>query len=231
MSAPNSQLLLPEKLQLLPLLCMCQLKSPMLRPGIPRRSPLTHANQISPSADERAFFGWHVAHANPATTSLMVHPNIFSVDSNDESIGEWQQGPEGHGFIRMPDPILPSMASMKDDGIYLLDNGFRFFLYIGRDASEEAKALASSRDSDLGSLIDRLVWQMRTFTSTSRGSETELRPTYAPIVTVMERHGHEAPLESNVLELMVDDAIGGEKDYVDFLCTLHRRIRERLGMK
>ena len=231
MSAPNSQLLLPEKLQLLPLFCMCLLKSPMLRPGIPRRSQMTQANQVSPSANERAFFIWHVANVNPFAALLMVHPNIFSVDSSSEGIGEWQQGPEGSGFVRMPDPILPSMASLKDGGVYLLDNGFRVFLYIGRDASEEAKALASSRDSELGSLVERFVWQMRAFTSTSRGSESELRPTYAPIVTIMERHGHEAPLESNVLELMVDDAIAGEKDYVDFLCTLHRRIRERLGMK
>ena len=72
---------------------------------------------------------------------------------------------------------------------------------------------------------------MRTFNLTLRRSETELRPTYAPIVSQIKRHGHEAPLESNVLGLLVNDAIADEKDYVDFLCTLNRRIRERLGMK
>jgi hypothetical protein len=50
-------------------------------------------------------------------------------------------------------------------------------------------------------------------------------------VTVREQEGHPSSLEQNVLNLMIDDGMAGERDFVEFLCTLHRRIRERVDAK
>jgi hypothetical protein len=38
-------------------------------------------------------------------------------------------------------------------------------------------------------------------------------------------------MEADVLNLLVDDAVSGEKDYNDFLCGLHQRIQDRLKAK
>jgi Gelsolin repeat len=121
------------------------------------------------------------------------------------------------------------MESLEDDGVYLIDDGFRIFQYFGRLASENIKhALSSDEPSALKHRIRNLIYQMRVYASITRGEESELRPTYAPICTVVQEHGHQSPKEAEVLNLMVADATATDKDYVDFLRTLHRRIREKV---
>jgi len=231
-TSPLGQLLLPEKFQLLPLFCMSLLKSPMLRSGIPRQ--VNGVVKWSPSGDERAYFNFHMAQTSPATTMLMVHPNIFSIANVDDGVGEWNASDiaENHGFVKMPGTGLPSMESLQDDGIYLIDSGLTIYLYVGKLTPPGVKQqLLSDSNVDLKSLVDRLVWQMRAFSSVTRGTESELRPNVPPLVTVIEQEGRQTTLEQDVLNLMVDDGMAGEKDYVEFLCSLHRRIRERIENK
>jgi protein transport protein SEC24 len=229
--SPKGQLILPDKLQLLPLFCMCLLKSPMLRSGTPR---LLHGvTKMLPTSDERAHHISHLAQAGPGMSMLMVHPNIFSIVNTAEGVGRWNSsGIEGYlGYIKMPQPILPSMESLEDNGVYLIDSGLTIYLYIGKLASAEVKEQLLGDDadsSDLMSLVNLLVWQMRSYTSKGRGRESELRPNVPPLVTVVEREGHPTSLEQNVLNLMIDDGMAGEKDFVEFLCTLHRQIRARV---
>lgn len=231
-TSPMGQLILPEKMQLLPLFCMCLLKSPLLRPSLPRMIPGMHASVLTPTNDERAFYNWHVGQVIPSLAMLMVHPNVFSVLNVDDTVGQWH-GPDEveqvNGFVVMPPTIGPSMESLEDDGVYLVDDGLRIFLYIGRLVAGNVKqALLEGEPTELKQLIEALVYQMRVFSSNTRGSESELRPTWVPIVRVMQQEGHQSLMEADVLNLMVADATAGEKDYVDFLCTLHRRIRERV---
>jgi protein transport protein SEC24 len=229
-NSPMGQLILPDRMQLLPLFCMCLLKSPMLRSSVP-----SVAHSVgSPTPDERAYYMWHAGQVLPAFAMLLVHPNVFSVGALDESspVGQWEGPDEGenvNGFVRMPPTVGPSMESLEDDGVYLIDDGFRIFQYFGRLASESIKhALLSDEPSELKHRIHNLICQMRVYASITRGDESELRPTYAPIRTVLQEHGHQSPKEAEVLNLMVADATATEKDYVDFLCTLHRRIREKV---
>lgn len=230
-SSPMSQLLLPEKLQLFPLFCMSLLKSPMLRYGIPRRNQ--GVMKMSPTGDERAFYDFHMGQTSPATTMMMVHPNIFSIRDAIDGVGGWNppEVADHHGYVTLPGTtsLPPSMESLADDGIYLIDSGLTIYLYMGKLAPEDIKEqLLSDSPCDLKLLVERLVWQMRAYTSVTRGSESELRPNVPPLVKIEEREGHQTPLEQDVLNLMVDDGMGGEKDYVEFLCTLHRRVRERV---
>ena len=127
------------------------------------------------------------------------------------------------------------MDSLQDEGIYLLDNGLSIFLYIGRAVSEDMRRAVMDSANYNGSntsnpRVNRLLWQMRTFVSLCRGSESELRPTFAPLVKVLQEEGtgsNRTPLETSVLNLMVDDANGGEKDYDGFLRALHKRTRDK----
>jgi protein transport protein SEC24 len=235
-SAANSsarQMVLPEKLQLFPLYCMCLMKSPIFRPGMARRDAQTQAVRMSPTGDDRALFVHYLANVSSSTSMLMVHPNIFSVLGNESGTAEFEShhGPEQVGFVRMPQPILPSMASLEDDGVYLLDSGLQIFFYVGKTAPDEIKEMARSHQIDQAELLHNFVWQMRTFNGTNQGSEGSVRPTHVPVVSIIQQDGHDAPMEADVLNLLVDDAVSGEKDYNDFLCGLHQRIQDRLKAK
>lgn len=254
--AGQGQLILPDKLQLLPLFCMCLLKTPMLRNSIVRRDDNAMSATMSPSGDERAYYIYHLLQTTPMTAMLMVHPNVFSVSATNESgVGDWLRAnnTEVVGSVRMPPPLLPSMESLEEDGIYLIDNGLAIYLSVGRYVSEETKEkleayyntdntsynnnLDANDDDDLIVSINKLVWQMRAFSSVTRGCESELRPTaWVPVIPVIavSMEGHQqtkqSPLEAELQAFLVNDASpAGDKDYVDFLCILHRRIREGLG--
>jgi hypothetical protein len=233
MNSPNSQLILPEKMHLLPLFCMCLLKSPMLRPGMPRRIQGMHAAFVSPTCDERAFYNFHAGQIVPSMAMILVHPNLYSVGCLDGSSGQWVDPDEvemANGFVLMPPSIAPSMESLDDDGLYLLDGGLRIYLYIGASVAEHVRndLLDDSTPSDLKNQIESLVYQMRAYSSSNRGSENEFRPTWVPVIRVLQQDGHQSPQEAEILNLMVADVSAGEKDYVDFLCTLHRGIRDQV---
>jgi protein transport protein SEC24 len=234
-NSPSGQLILPDKLQLLPLFCMCIVKSPMLRRSMPRRNDGSQAVRLSPSGDERSFYSWHAEQANPVTAMLLAHPAVFSVSNLEEGDGKWNPGAEGiSGFVRMPPPLLASMECLEDDGCYIVDSGLALYLVIGKDVSvdlRENSIQSTTNEAALDPAIKRVVWQIRTFASTERGSESELRPTFAPIVLVVQKENHQAPHETDVLNLMIDDAVGREKDYSDFLISLHQRIRQRVDTK
>jgi hypothetical protein len=232
MSSPTSQLILPERMQLLPLFCMSLLKSPMLRPVLPRRIDGMQTPVLTPTGDERAFYNFYASQTGPSLTLLMVHPNIFSVVPFQDDVSQWQRSEEleAMGFVKCPAPIHPTIESLNDDGVYLLDDGLRIFLYLGKEVDEEVKRAIIDQEptADVVRKIDSLSWQMRAFTSVTRGSESELRPTWAPVVLVVQEKEHQGPREHDILTLMVNDVAAGERDYVDFLCTLHRRIREKM---
>jgi protein transport protein SEC24 len=243
-TSPMGQLILPEKMSLLPLYCMCLLKSLMLRPSSQRMIPGMQASVISPTNDERAYFNYNVSQCLSSFAILMVHPYVFSIapylmDADDNLSGQWQAPDEieqANGLVRMPDTIGPSMEFLSDDGIYLIDDGLRVFLYVGRFVPDQIKQEfmdPQRTSSELKQRIDVLLHQLRVFASTTRGNESELRPTWAPLVRVLQhpegpQQQRQATLETDVWDLMVADANSGEKDYVDFLRNFHRKIRERI---
>jgi len=228
--AVYEQLLLPDTLQLLPLFCMCLMKSPMLRPGVPTRIGGTDSVTIRPSSDTRAFFIWHASRSTPMTALMLVYPRIFYVDFLTSGMGDWQiaEVPEHIGFVRLPNPVAPSIEALEDDGIYLIDNGLRIFLYIGKDVDDELKQAARGRPlAEWNPAADSILWQLRAYSSINRGCESECRPTYASLTPVCQEEGHRGILEPAVLDCMVDDAAGAE-DYVDFLIQLHRNVRAKV---
>jgi protein transport protein SEC24 len=237
-SSPMGQLLLPEKMLQLPLYCMCMLKSSMLRPSNHRTIPGTQASILAPTNDERAYYIYHLSQAMPSYATLMAHPNVFSIGPylmgmDDDSVGVWQTPAEvdnANGFVRMPHTIPPSIELLSDDGIYLIDDGLRFYLFVGRSVPDEIKNQVLGKQYQSSEVLQRLeplLYQMRVYASSTRGSESELRPMWAPLVRVQQQQNQSA-LEAEVLSLMVADGNSGEKDYVDFLCAFHRRIRERM---
>ena len=245
LQTPLSQLVLPDKLQLYPMFCMGLFKSPMLRPGTAAWFGESSTPLLTPTADERAYFIAHAAQCHPAIVLTLVHPMVYPVfvgsdsqQQQDEATfcGEWKtssdlavEDPRGsiRGYVPMPTPILASRASLANDEVYLLDTGLRIYVVVGKDARDEYKqgwsALVAAEPK-----VARMVWQIRAFSSAQQGSESNvLRPIYAPVhyVVLQEKPGR---LETLVWNLLMDDAVCGEKSLSDYLVELHKKIRQRL---
>jgi hypothetical protein len=229
----TDQLLLPKRMEILPLFLMCLLKSPMLRLGVPvRMDGATSAVAIRPSNDERSFFQFQCATANPAVVMLLLYPRIFSISEQDldsNSCGEWQpsQAPaEFNGCVQLPPALPSSLESLQDDGIYLIDGGLKVYLVVGKDVALDVKEqIYQQQLSQWNSRAAKILWQLRAFNSITQGCESEVRPTYAPLSLVYQQGDHQSPLELSMLDLMVEDAMGGQRDYNDFLMGIHSSIR------
>ncbi|GKY92125.1 hypothetical protein MPSEU_000183900 [Mayamaea pseudoterrestris] len=227
----NDQLLLPSRMQTLPLFLMALLKSLMLRPGVPVRmegagSPLL----LRPSADERSVFQFHSATTIPAFCLQLLYPRIFAIDDAAlEGYGDWcasEASAEFNGFVRLPPPLYPSLEVLQDECLYLIDGGLKMYLVVGKDVAPEVKEqVHKCALGEWNPRAQNLLWQLRAFNSIGRGSESELRPTYATVSIVFQQGNHQNPLEMAVMDLMLDDAIGGQRDYNDFLIALQNSIR------
>ena len=173
------------------------------------------------------------------------------VDLKNHSMGSSDEV-DYEPYIRLPHPIHPSMSCLNDDGIHLIDDGFSLYLLVGNRVSGEKRnqlfattnsntghnsdCLDISTTSDFGQKVGNIIHQLRTF--------HESRFTYAPLVVLSDSldsnvHSHtptENAIESSsnnsyegiLLNLLVDDPTSHEKGYVDFLCSLHRQIRNKV---
>ena len=251
-NAPRGQLILPERLQLLPLFGMCLFKSPIFRPSMGKR--IGQAVLTSPTNDERAYFGFHASMVGAAASFLLVHPNVFSIKSPlEKSVGEWRTPKRiesaqseliqasYHSTIQLPPTANASMTCLDEDGVYLIDAGLVIFLSIGKEVNSDVKeelyhlpiSLSTSSINQTVTeetqRIRRIVWQMRSFCSVgTSGSRSESRPTFPPVIPVWHGDSRHLLFEQDLMNWMVDDPNGGEKDYTDFLCKLHRLIRDEI---
>jgi hypothetical protein len=247
---PRGQLMLPNRLLLLPLFSMALLKSSMLRSSLPVGGSLMRSDHANPNADERAYALFYGSSVNPAMAMLMVHPNIFSLSELGGGAGEWQIPPMNgtpqsevlraahHPYVQLPKSVHPSIACIQDDQVYLVDDGMTIYIFVGQDVNRDFKSelldatprgCTVSTSSDLGQQVERLLWQMRTFSAVGPGAESMLRPTFAPVIVAQAHKSHADPFEEKVRNLMVDDQIAGEKDYSNFLVESHKLVREMVG--
>jgi len=260
-SSPNQQLILPETLQLLPLFCLSLRKSPLLRyslTGAPFKRPF-------PNADERAYHIFYGRMVPPNMSLQCVHSNLFEVSDMRTLDGEWMKPPAlesnknaGEKAIaasmrptcQLPKSVNPSIACLDEKGIYLLDDRFAFYLFIGKDVPEEtwrellsvslpsgshriggewvsnvpmgALALAPSEP---GRKLRNILRQLRMLNLSNATIAMNARHTYAPIILVFVGRG--SVFEEEMNSLLVDDTDGHEKSYVDFLVNIHRAIRQK----
>ena len=238
MVSPLNQLLLPDKMQLLPLFCMGLMKSPILRPSMARRIGGSQQVTITPTPDERAFAVACSQNSGLATSMVLAHPTLFDLQDNgsEENKIEWMpsaSGSETSGVVSLPRPLSASVESMEDCGVYLLDSYDNLYLVFGKDVNAETKESFLDPSSEAGQRVQLVAWQARTFSSCFQGCESSncIRSNFPPVVPVFRSEGRQTYMEARTLDLMVDDAIGGEKDYKDFLVNLHRRITERVESK
>ncbi|KAL7537123.1 hypothetical protein ACHAXR_008308, partial [Thalassiosira sp. AJA248-18] len=244
-SSPAGQLILPESLQLLPLFCLSLRKSRLFRnSNVPFRGPF-------PTADERAYHIFYGRMVSPNMSLQCVHPNLLQVSDMRTRDGEWIVPPalETNRYAekdiiaasmrpvcQLPKSMNPSIACLDEKGMYVLDDRFAFYLFIGKDVPEEKwrELLSVSTPSgthrvggqwvsnvpmgelaisptESGHKLRNILHQLRMLNSPNPTLAMNTRHTYAPLVLVFVGRG--SVFEEEMDSLLVDDPDGHEKGY------------------
>ena len=258
-TSSSGQLILPESLQLLPLFCLSLRKSRMFRHSLQTNTPSV---KPSPTADERAYHLFYAAMASPSIALQCIHPNVFQISDMRVRDGEWITPPvlQVNKFVdedataasmqqvcQLPKSTNPSMTCLDENGMYILDDRFALYLFVGKDVPEEkwrdlicvesnhmgntatfkkmpvgSLALAST---EAGQKLRSILLQLRMMNAPNPTLSLTARPTHAPLILVFVGRG--SVFEAEMDSLLIDDPDSHEKSYVDFLCTVHRAIRDK----
>lgn len=125
--AAQQDIPIPVSLQLMPLYAMSLQKSLIIRGGADVR------------IDERAFFHQLVSNMDVPEAIVFVYPRLFSVHNMGPDVGipvdNADEPSAGVDHIRLPGILNLSSERLTSDGLFLLENGYDLFLWIGRNVS------------------------------------------------------------------------------------------------
>lgn len=210
------QLILPESLKLLPLYVGTLRKLPALRAG--------HAMR----ADERVVSLVRMLGLPAALVAPLVYPRVYTAHPLDSLAGcPTCVG----GYVRLPATLACSLENLAPAGMYLVDDGMSIQLYIRAGVTAEEIRCAFGVDSvaeihqalsfpndlpDPGSRLCAMIQQLR--------CERQRLP-WQPLGVVAAG----TPGEARLFSMLVEDSMAGEMPYIDFLCHVHKQVRNKMG--
>nr|XP_056704232.1 protein transport protein Sec24C [Euleptes europaea] len=208
-ASPSSagQLILPECMKLLPVYLNCVLKSDVLQPG----SEVT--------TDDRAYIRQLVTTMDVAETNVFFYPRLLpltKVDVNSDSL---------------PMAIRNSEERLSKGDIYLLENGLNIFLWVGVNVQQGLiqNLFGVPSFSQIGSSLGTLPVLDNAFSKKVRsiiGMFQAQRSRYMKLMIVKQ----EDKLDLLFKHFLVEDkSLNGGASYVDFLCHMHKEIRQLLS--
>jgi len=157
-------------------------------------------------------------------------------------------------YIAMPPQIHASRDSLREDEIYVLDDGFSLYLFVGGDVDSKVKnciftyencsdslvyakvagknqSMKISTTSNIGKKLWRIIWLIRRYTSMGCTSEKCIRPTFSPVFIVLgngvddHREEKDEILEKEIKKKIFYELYKSCNTYVDFICELQSKIR------
>uniref|UniRef100_A0A8C0LE76 SEC24 homolog C, COPII coat complex component n=1 Tax=Canis lupus dingo TaxID=286419 RepID=A0A8C0LE76_CANLU len=202
-ASPSSagQLILPECMKLLPVYLNCVLKSDVLQPG------------AEVTTDDRAYVRQLVTSMDVAETNVFFYPRLLPLSATE------------------PPAVRASEERLSNGDIYLLENGLNLFLWVG--ASVQQGVVQSlfnvSSFSQITSGLSVLPVLDNPLSKKVRGLIDSLRAQrsrYMKLIVVKQ----EDKLEMLFKHFLVEDkSLSGGASYVDFLCHMHKEIRQLLS--
>nr|CAD7588326.1 unnamed protein product [Timema genevievae] len=208
-ASPSSagQLILPECMKLLPLYINCVLKSDAVSGG----SDMT--------IDDRWFAMQAITIMDVPSSVVYFYPRLMPLHDIDVDSNE------------IPSPIRCSSEKLRDDGVYLLENGIYLFLWIGLNVGMEwvqnvfGVHSAAQIDIDRTELLEidnPLSMRIRDLIEDIRIQ----RHRSMRLTLVRQRDKLELVFKHFLVE---DRGLDGSVSYVDFLCHMHKEIRSLLS--
>ncbi|XP_060092639.1 protein transport protein Sec24C isoform X3 [Heteronotia binoei] len=208
-ASPSSagQLILPECMKLLPVYLNCVLKSDVLQPG----SEVT--------TDDRAYIRQLVTTMDVAETNVFFYPRLLpltKVDVNSDSL---------------PTAIRNSEERLSKGDLYLLENGLNVFLWVGVNVQQGLiqNLFGVSSFSQISSSMCTLPVLDNPFSKKVQSIIDMFqaqRSRYMKLMIVKQ----EDKLDMLFKHFLVEDkSMNGGASYVDFLCHMHKEIRQLLS--
>ncbi|KAM4636198.1 protein transport protein Sec24C isoform 3-T4 [Discoglossus pictus] len=208
-ASPSSagQLILPECMKLLPVYLNCVLKSDVLQPG----------GEVS--LDDRAYIRQLVSSMDVADSNVFFYPRLLPLSKVDPTSDS------------LPVAIRSSEERLSEGEVYLLENGLNLFVWVGANVQQaliqNLFGVSSFSQIDcsmsvLPLLDNPISKKMHTIITMFRAQ----RPRYMKLMIVKQ----DDKLEILFKHLLVEDKnINGGASYVDFLCHMHKEIRQLLS--
>ncbi|XP_014413144.1 protein transport protein Sec24C isoform X1 [Camelus ferus] len=208
-ASPSSagQLILPECMKLLPVYLNCVLKSDVLQPG------------AEVTTDDRAYVRLLVTSMDVAETNVFFYPRLLPLTKSPiENTTE-------------PSAVRASEERLSNGDIYLLENGLNLFLWVGASVQQGVvqSLFGVSSFSQITSGLSVLPVLDNLLSKKVRGLIDGLRAQrsrYMKLIVVKQ----EDKLEMLFKHFLVEDkSLSGGASYVDFLCHMHKEIRQLLS--
>ncbi|NXP81852.1 SC24C protein, partial [Ramphastos sulfuratus] len=208
-ASPSSagQLILPECMKLLPVYLNCVLKSDVLQPG------------PEVTTDDRAYIRQLVTSMDVAETNVFFYPRLLPLTKADVDSDS------------LPAAIRNSEERLSKGDIYLLENGLNIFVWVGVNVQQGLiqNLFGVSSFSQINRALTTLPVLENPFSKKVRSVIDMLqaqRSRYMKLIIVKQ----EDKLEMLFKHFLVEDkSLSGGASYVDFLCHMHKEIRQLLS--
>ncbi|XP_010075804.1 PREDICTED: protein transport protein Sec24C, partial [Pterocles gutturalis] len=208
-ASPSSagQLILPECMKLLPVYLNCVLKSDVLQPG------------PEVTTDDRAYIRQLVTSMDVAETNVFFYPRLLPLTKADVDSDS------------LPAAIRNSEERLSKGDIYLLENGLNIFVWVGVNVQQGLiqNLFGVSSFSQISNTSSTLPVLENPFSKKVRsivGMLQVQRSRYMKLIIVKQ----EDKLEMLFKHFLVEDkSLSGGASYVDFLCHMHKEIRQLLS--
>ncbi|XP_013156701.1 protein transport protein Sec24C isoform X2 [Falco biarmicus] len=208
-ASPSSagQLILPECMKLLPVYLNCVLKSDVLQP----------APEVT--TDDRAYIRQLVTSMDVAETNVFFYPRLLPLTKADVDSDS------------LPPAIRNSEERLSKGDIYLLENGLNIFVWVGVNVQQGLiqNLFGVSSFGQISSALSTLPVLENPFSKKVRSIINMLqmqRSRYMKLIIVKQ----EDKLEMLFKHFLVEDkSLSGGASYVDFLCHMHKEIRQLLS--
>ncbi|XP_031416432.1 protein transport protein Sec24C isoform X2 [Clupea harengus] len=208
-ASPSSagQLILPECMKLLPVYLNCVLKSDVLHPA------------ADTSLDDRAYLRQLLSCMDASESHVFFYPRLLPLHKMDTESDA------------LPLAIRNSEERLSKGGLYLLETGLNLFLWVGASAQQEllqnvfgttAFGQIDPNMTCLPELDNPFSKKLRDIISAFR----DQRSRYMKLMVVKQ----DDKLELIFKHFLVEDKNNsGGASYVDFLCHMHKEIRQLLS--
>ncbi|XP_051959180.1 protein transport protein Sec24C isoform X3 [Xyrauchen texanus] len=201
------QLILPECMKLLPVYLNCVLKSDVLHPG------------ADVSLDDRAYLRQLVSAMDVADSHVFFYPRLLPLQKLDVE------------STSLPVAVRGSEERLSRGGVYLLENGLNLFLWVGVNAQQELlqNIFGTTSFSQIDPSVTSLPALDNPFSKRLREIIESVRAQRSRFMKLMVVK-QEDKLEMIFKHFLVEDkSNSGGASYVDFLCHMHKEIRQLLS--
>lgn len=200
-------MILPECMKLLPVYLNCVLKSDVLQPG------------ADVSLDDRAYLRQLVSGMDVAESHAFFYPRLLPLQKLDVE------------STTLPVAVRDSEERLSRGGVYLLENGLNLFIWVGMNAQQEL--LQNIFGTTSFSQIDPSMTSLPVLDNPFSKRLKEIiesiraeRSRYMKLIVVKQEDKVELIFKHFLVE---DKSNNGGASYVDFLCHMHKEIRQLLS--